>query len=405
MADGGVTLRRRAGALPVALRIAIVYLLARLVTWGFLILAAALSGPASRFGADATVTDLLMGWDAQWYWFIAEHGYPTEIPVDEAGAVQQNQWAFMPLYPVLARIVGLPFGGFPAGALLIPLVAGYLACLVLHRLLRDRLDATAAMWAVVLFAAGPLAALFHMGYAESLFLLWLFLALLCLQRRRFGWLYPLIPLMGYTRPGVLAFALLLGLYGIWRWVRRRDDPLPGRHVVHVLALGAIGVVVGFSWQVIAGVVTGDMSAYLDTELSWRRGWVGDEAGGFVPFAGFVQAAGIWFGLWGLPEAAGYVALAVCVVAVAWLLLRERHVRRLGVELRLWSASYLVYLLAVFFPQSSTFRLLLPLAPAYGALAAPRSAWWRGAMLVLGLAGQWWWIYNMLALGNTYTHIP
>ncbi len=405
MADRRVTLRRRAGALPVALRIAIVYLAARVVTCGFLILAAALSGPASRFGPDATVYDLLMGWDAQWYWFIAEHGYPSEIPVDQTGAVQQNQWAFMPVYPVLARIVALPLGCYPAGALLIPLVAGYLACLVLHRLLRDRLDATASMWAVVLLAAGPLAAMFHMGYAESLFLLWLFLALRCLQRRRFGWLYVLVPLMAYTRPGVLAFALLLGLYGIRRWVRRRDDPLAGREIFHILALGAIGVVVGFSWPVITGVVTGDMSAYLDTELSWRRGWVGDAHGGFVPFAGFVQAAGMWFRLWGMPAVAGYVALALCVAASAWFLLRERHVRLLGVEVRLWSASYLVYLLAVFFPQSSIFRLLLPLAPLYGALAAPRSAWWRVAMLVAGLAGQWWWIYSMLALGNTYTQIP
>jgi len=27
------------------------------------------------------------------------------------------------------------------------------------------------------------------------------------------------------------------------------------------------------------------------------------------------------------------------------------------------------------------------------------------MLLLGLVGQWWWVYQMLALGNTYTQIP
>ncbi|GAA3915804.1 hypothetical protein GCM10022382_22480 [Microbacterium invictum] len=400
-----MTLRHRAREIPVALRVAILYLLARLITTGFIALAAGLSGPASRFGADATVSELLMGWDAQWYWSIVTQGYPTDLPVDLAGDVQQNQWAFMPVYPVLANLVGLPLGSYAAGAFLVPVVAGYLACLVLYRLLRDRLDETATMWAVLLFAAGPLAAMFHLGYAEALFLLWLFLALRCLQRRRFGWLYLLIPLMGYTRPGVLAFALLLGLYGIWRWFRRRRDPLPVREIVHIIALGLIAVIVGFSWQVIAGIVTGDMSAYLDTELSWRRGWLSAEESGFVPFAGFVQAAGMWFRLWGMPSALGYAALAVCVGAVAWLLLSERHVRRLGVVVRLWSASYIVYLLAVFFPQSSIFRLLLPLSPLYGALAAPRSTWWRVAMLVLGLAGQWWWIYSMLAQGNAYTQIP
>lgn len=405
MADGGLTLRSRAAAIPVGVRIAIVYLVARLITLGLLTLAAELSGPASRFGDDATLLELMMGWDAQWYWFLIEQGYPAELPVDANGQVAQNVWAFMPLYPALAKLVGLPFGQYPVGAAVVSLVAGYLACLVLHRMLRRRLDEPATMWAVVLFAAGPLAAMFHLGYAESLFLLWLFLALWCLDRRRFGWLYLLIVLMGYTRPGVLAFALLLGLYGLWRWFRRRRDPLPAREIGHIVALGLLAVVVGFSWQVIAGIATGDMGSYLATELSWRRDWLGAEHSGFVPFAGFVQAAGMWFRLWGLPEAAGYVALGVIVLAAAALMLVEPHVRRTGVVIRLWSASYLVYLLAVFFPQSSTFRLLLPLSPLYGALAAPRSPWWRGGMLVLGLIAQWWWIYNMLALGNTYTQIP
>ena len=97
---------------------------------------------------------------------------------------------------------------------------------------------TAAMWAVAFFAAGPLAALFQLGYAESLCLLWLFLALWCVMRRRYAWLYALIPLMAFTRPGVLAFALFLGLFGIWRWFSRRREPLPAREIVHIVALGA-----------------------------------------------------------------------------------------------------------------------------------------------------------------------
>lgn len=295
-------------------------------------------------------------------------------------------------------------GQYPIAAILVSLVAGYFACLALFHLLCERIDRTAALWAVALFAAGPLAALFQMGYAESLFLLWLFLALLALVRRRFGWLYLLIPLMGFTRPGVLAFALLLGLYGIVRWFRRRTDPLPAVQIVHIVALGLLAVVVGFSWQLIAGLVTGDSSAYMQTELSWRRGWTGGD-GGFVPFEGFVQASAIWFRVWGLSEPLGYVALGVLVVAVAALLLLEPHVRRLGIEIRLWSASYVIYLLLVFFPQSSTFRLLLPLAPLYGALALPRHPAWRWSVLVVGIALQWWWISEMLVLGTTFTQIP
>src|SRR5690606_21256473 len=60
-------LLRRIIALPAGLLIGIVYVLSRLVTLGFFALAAEISGPASRHGADATIGSLALGWDAQWY--------------------------------------------------------------------------------------------------------------------------------------------------------------------------------------------------------------------------------------------------------------------------------------------------------------------------------------------------
>jgi hypothetical protein len=60
---------------------------------------------------------------------------------------------------------------------------------------------------------------------------------------------------------------------------------------------------------------------------------------------------------------------------------------------------------VFFPQSSLFRLLVPVSPLFGALAVPRSTAWRVGVLMACLAGQWWWIYSMYALANTYYQIP
>ncbi|HWI31848.1 MAG TPA: hypothetical protein VNT50_10175 [Microbacterium sp.] len=401
----GTPTRARWRTLPAALRIGILYLAARVVTTGFLVAAAAMSGPASRFGENATIADLVLGWDSQWYWFVAVNGYPADLPLTETGMVAENQWAFMPVYAYLANIVGLPFGAWGFGAVVISLVAGYFACLVLYRLLRERQDVGAATWATVFFAAGPLAALFQVGYAESLFLLWLMLSLLCVLRRRYGWLYLLIPLMGYTRPGVLAFALFLALFGVWRWLSRRREPLDAREIVHIVALGLLAAVVGFSWQVIAGIVTGDAGAYLATELAWRRNWIADASGAFIPFDGWIQAAGFWFGSWGLGAVTGYVVLAASVIAVAAVLIFEPHVKRVGVELRLWSAAYLVYLLAVFFPQSSIFRLLLPLSPLWGAVAAPKSPVYRFSVLAACLLGQWWWIHGMYALGNTYWQIP
>ncbi|UUE21853.1 hypothetical protein [Microbacterium sp. J1-1] len=405
MARFALSAARRWAQTPLALRIAVIYLGARVVTTAFFLVAGSLSTGASRFGADAGVVDFILGWDAQWYWLVAENGYPTDLPLTDSGEVAENAWAFMPVFAYAAKTVGFLFGSWGVGALVISFVAGYLACLALHRLLRDRIGSGAATWAVVFFAAGPIAAMFQVGYAETLFLLLLFLALDATAAHRYSWLYVLIPVMAFTRPGVLAFALYLGLHGIMRWVRRKEDPLSGREIAHILALGALASVTGFAWQVIAGIVTGDPGAYLATELAWRRHWIVGGVDGFVPFEGWVQAAQFWFGFWGLPQWWGPIALALLVVGLAAMLLYSPQVRALGGDLRLWSASYLLYLLAVFFPQSSTFRLLLPLSPMWGAVAVPRSRRWRLGILAVCLVGQWFWIYHMYALGNTFWQVP
>ena len=386
------------------MRIAGIYGASRLVTTTFLLLAAWLSPPGSRFGQGASLSTYVLAWDAQWYQRIAIEGYPAELPLTDAGEIAHNAWAFMPLFPWLAAGLGALLGSWAAGAVAIAVTAGYLCCLVLYRLLHRSIGETAALWAVALFASTPLAAMFQVGYPETLFLLLTMLGIVCLQRRRYGWLYAVIPAMAYLRPGVLAFALLLGLFGIWRWRSRRREPLRRHEVLHIVGLGALATILGLSWQVIAGAATGRADAYLETELSWRRQWMAD-SGGFVPFEGWVQGATYWFRAWGLDPAWPTVAIAAGIAATAAILVFEPHVRRLGVEIRLWTASYLLYLLAVFLPQSSLFRLLLPLTPLTGALAQPRSTAWRIGVLIACLVGQWWWIWNVYGLGTEFWHIP
>lgn len=405
MAQLTLTAARRWAGIPLAGRVAIVYVLARLTTTALMVAAATQSSSLSRFGADPGLADLVVGWDAQWYWLVAESGYPTELPLTDAGDVAENAWAFMPVFAFAAKAVGVVFGSWGMGALLVSFVAGYFACLALHRLLRDRIGRSAAMWSVSFFAFGPLAAMFQVGYAETLFLLLLFLALDATVRRRYAWLYLLIPIMAFTRPGILAFALYLGLHGILRLVHRRDDLLSRREVVHILVLGVLATASGFAWQGIAALVTGDPGAYLATELAWRQHWIVGGVDAFIPFEGWIQASSFWFGQWGLPGEWGPAVLALLVVAVGAALLLLPQVRALGADLRLWSASYLLYLLAVFFPQSSTFRLLLPLSPLWGAVAVPRSRLWRLGVLLACIVGQWVWIHHVYALGNTFWQVP
>ncbi|MEK6345434.1 MAG: hypothetical protein V4737_16595, partial [Curtobacterium sp.] len=56
-----------------------------------------------------------------------------------------------------------------------------------------------------------------------------------------------------------------------------------------------------------------------------------------------------------------LAIPLGLAAIAFLVWMPAA-RRVGLELRLWVVAYVVYLLAVFFPQSSTWRILMPIAP-------------------------------------------
>ncbi len=353
--------------------------------------ARATGGPVPDYASFAS------NWDGQWYWLIAVSGYPAELPLDDAGHVAQNAWAFMPAYPLLLGVAVRLGAPFPVAAVLLSLVAGACASLLFERMLRGvGLPAGSALFGVLLLGTTPVSPLFQVAYAESAGLALLFLALLLVQRRRFFVLVPVVVVMSLTRPSGLAFALFLLLYfglRVWRW--RRDGgahPRPAREFWGVVVAGLTSLAAGLAWPAIAWAVTGSPGAYLDTELAWRAGYLGH--GELVPFEAWVRGIDFWLAFAGIPDALvsplAVVAVAVTVVAFAVFLVTP-WVRRLG-ELRLWLASYLVYLMAVFFPQSSTWRLLLPLSPALGAFAVPRSRMLRVALVALGLLGQLWWVY-------------
>ena len=146
---------------------------------------------------------------------------------------------------------------------------------------------------------------------------------------------------------------------------------------------------GVAWLLIAWGMTGSFTAYTDTELAWRASYIGYTE--LVPFTPWFQAAVWWANWWQVPAWLVIGGLVVLIVWVAVCLFLP-PVRRLGVDIRFWLASYSLYLLAVFFPQSSTFRLLMPLFPALGALAVPRSRVYRVALVVVFILGQWAWIH-------------
>jgi len=156
-----------------------------------------------------------------------------------------------------------------------------------------------------------------------------------------------------------------------------------------VTLAIFSGIAGLAWPAIAGLATGDPTAYTDTELAWRSAYIGFTH--LVPFTPWFQGAEWWFGyMLGVPGWVGIVVLLILIALFA-IVLFTPAVRRLGIDLRFWIAAYAIYLLAVFFPQSSTFRLLMPMFPLLGVLAMPRSRFYRAALVAVFLALQVGWL--------------
>ncbi|WP_083403157.1 hypothetical protein [Curtobacterium sp. MCBA15_016] len=379
-----------ATALPAWAAVLLVWTGGRIVSTLWLALAFPLIGRAlpenAIWGNDHGFLNFLTAWDGQYYEQISVHGYPTTLPLDAAGHVAQNAWAFLPAFPFTIRMLTASTGvPFDVGAPAIALLAGLLATYLLHRLVRDRAGSAAAMWAVFFFTCGPLSFLLQVGYAESMFLALVFGALLALDRRRYGLLTVLGVVAAFTRPGALAIPLVLGVVALVRWIRARRtegvrslDAFPVAERVRVVAAGVVMVVAGFAWPLIAAHVTGSPNAYLETEMSWWVNFIGRVD--FMPLTPWFLIAGRWLGVGGI-----LIVVFLLVSYPVWLL--RRSTRRLGFTTVVFSASYALYVFAVSLPMASTPRLLMPLAPLFGSPELVAKPWMRWTLVVCAVLGQ------------------
>ena len=337
-------------------------------------------------------------WDGHWYYIIAAVGYPDEIPRDDEGRASENAWAFMPVYPGLVRI-GMALTrdfsaqGYALVAVTISIIASAVAALLFFVLMRRWLSHGTALLATTLFCTMPLSPILQVAYAEALHLAMLLGALILVLDRHWRTLAVVVTVMALTRPSGLAFAFLLVLVFLWRWMRRDREPFSLRERVHLGLTAVIAGFAGLAWPGIVALSTGDLLGYTDTELAWRRPYIGDVH--LVPFTPWWQGAQWWLG-----EVRGPIILIIVLTLVAATFALPA-MRATPIELRLWIVAYALYLLAVFFPQSSTFRLLVPIVPVLGAVAAGivnvgRGPLGRVALAVLaiglGIAGQVGWVH-------------
>lgn len=338
-----------------------------------------------------------MLWDGEWYERIATDGYPDALPLDIVGAVRQNEWAFYPIFPFLARtltgLTGLPFA---VTGTVVAVVLGYAAAIVVAGLLRERVGTAAALGGVVLLGAYPSSPTFQVAYTESLALLLLAAALWLLVRRRWLAAGGVALLTGLARPVGLPLGLVALVAVVVRWRRRDEEPV-SRAEYAAMAASLLGCgLAGLVWPTIAWLRTGVPDAYTLTMSAWRNG---DPVTPFRPTIERVQ--------WLFGDTAGPVLLAtgllLLVVAVAgpWA-------RGLGVELRTWCVGYVLYLFAALDPWTSTYRYLVLLFPLFVVMVGggwahddPRATQPRWllvvrtvALAVLFLGWQVWWAWEL-----------
>ncbi len=369
----------------------LVYAVCRLVSGILLALVATRQVPTGWTGDAVSYLTFTAQWDGQWYRAIAEHGYPRTLPLDQIGQVEQNAWAFYPLFPFLSRalmdVTGLSF--YAVGSTM-SLLLGFVAAGAMGALLRRRLGDTWTLATVALWASMPAAAVLQVGYTEAAAMALLTLFLLAVQRERWLWAMLLALLLGLTRPIAVPIAAVAVVALYLRWRRRSTAPVAPSEAASGLALLVGCGVSGLLWPVIAALVTGHGDAYTATMSSWRGSHE------IVPFRPWLDMSRYYFG-----QTWGPVWLTVIFVVIAVMVLGP-WASRLGPQLRTWSLAYPAYLLVVLDPFTSIFRYLIPLFPLaavlIGVAGRPlwsswvRWAWLRfGVLMVAFVVGQWYWI--------------
>lgn len=387
---------------PWWIQVAGIYLAARLVSACIFMAAALHQGVNPWFPAKPDYWNFINIWDARWYGEALRNGYPAVLPTDAAGNVQENAWAFYALFPMLGRVVSGLTGMGPAWSLtLIAMVCGLGAALVAYSFFRHKAGHRTALWGTVFFSTFPVSPVLQVPYAESLNLLLLGAALLLVLQRRYLWAMPAVLLMGLSRPTGVPFAAMVGLlfvYRLWqRWHAARRRLVPADQASQLWPLAGLAAVSGIAallWPAIAWAVTGDIAAYTKTETVWR----GHD---LVPFKPWFDTGIMLFG-----PALGVLAPFVFVAAFT-LFMMSRPVAALGTELRLWGCCYMGYLLVFLHPQTSTFRMLLPLFPlALSAALVSKSRAYRGSVAIMFVLLQivwivWLWAWAPLPGGGDY----
>jgi hypothetical protein len=203
---------------------------------GWVIAGIARSGtePTTRLRAEG-----LLAWDGTWYRDIAVQGYD---------ALPAEALRFFPVFPMIARMLALPFGSGAVSWTLVVVanVAAVVAALMIRQLVIDERDDEAlANRAAVALTLFPTAFVLVWGYSESLFLVAAIGVLWGVRTGRWGMAALAGLVAGATRPlGVLlAVAVAVELVRVWNTSSGRTRSLG----VVALAAPVVGTGAWLAW--------------------------------------------------------------------------------------------------------------------------------------------------------------
>lgn len=187
------------------------------------------AGPTPGSPFVEYLTDAWIRWDAGHYLAIARDGYYYPVST-----------AYLPLYPLLIRLLTYPLGGhFAAAALVISTLATFCTFLLLYRLvLRLTASRQVATYSIVVAALLPIAFFLVAPYTESLYLAISLATVLAVLDRNWGRAMLLAGLASLTRQQGVVLALLAVPALIDAVRRARPGALPGWQRVHYCWLAA-----------------------------------------------------------------------------------------------------------------------------------------------------------------------
>jgi hypothetical protein len=221
------------------------------------------SGPYPWNYSDSPWLAIWGVWDSGWYLDVAKFGYSAALRQDPE-ILNQANYAFFPLYPLLMRLLGPVVGGpFNAG-IVISNVSLFVTCLVVIRLVRldgDALRARRAAKDLLLF---PTAFILSGVFSESLFLALSVSTFYLLRKERLLAAGAVGFLASLTR-SVGVFLIVPLAIEYWRRRRSQDRPLEARAAVLFLAPLGLAVFSAYNYA-----LTGNALAFARIQSSWGR---------------------------------------------------------------------------------------------------------------------------------------